>query len=53
MPTKKKRAEFKLNGAAISLRGIKQLAEADLAKDYIAGKEAHRILDVSLTTLRR
>jgi hypothetical protein len=53
MPMKKKLAELKFDVESISLRGIKQVLKEDVSKDYIASKDAHRILGVPLPTLRR
>ena len=53
MPMKNKLAEFKFDGESISLRGIKQAVKGDVPKDYIASKDAYRILGVSPPTLWR
>ena len=52
MPKKKKEAEFKYDGVSVSLREIKKHVKEDLSKDYIASKDARRILEVTSSTLQ-
>ena len=52
MPRKKQGAEFKYDGVSVSLREIKKHVKEDLSKDYIASKDARRILEVTSSTLQ-